>query len=98
MDRPLVISDRLTAAGFRLAGLETLVTEPANSLPRFRQALEQARPVFITADLAALIPAPELARAISRARPVVAVIPDISGHGTAPDMAIKVRRALGVET
>ncbi|TVS14013.1 MAG: hypothetical protein EA419_00465 [Wenzhouxiangella sp.] len=95
---PIVISDRVTAAGFRLAGLETLVTEPGQVREQLRQALRTGRPVLLTADLAEQVPAEELARVIRRARPPLAVIPDVSGHGHAPDLAGKVRRALGVET
>ncbi len=98
MDRPVVISDRVTAAGFRLAGLDVWVTEPYQVRAQLRQALRAGQPVLLTADLAEQLPAEELARAIRRARPPLAVIPDVSGHGQAPDLADKVRRALGVET
>lgn len=98
MDRPVVISDRVTAAGFRLAGLDVRVTEPDQVRAQLRQALRAGQPVLLTADLAEQLPAEELARAIRRARPPLAVIPDVSGHGQAPDLAGKVRRALGVET
>lgn len=98
MDRPVVISDRVTAAGFRLAGLDVWVTEPDQVRAQLRQALRAGQPVLLTADLAEQLPAEELARAIRRARPPLAVIPDVSGHGQAPDLAGKVRRALGVET
>lgn len=98
MDRPVVISDRVTAAGFRLAGLDVWVTEPDQVRAQLRQALRAGQPVLLTADLAEQLPAEELARAIRRARPPLAVIPDVSGHGQAPDLVGKVRRALGVET
>lgn len=94
----MVISDRVTAAGFRLAGLETVVTEPDQVREQLREALRSGRPTLITADLAERVPAAELDRAIRRARPPLAVIPDVSGHGVLPDLAGKVRRALGVET
>lgn len=98
MDRPLVISDRLTAAGFRLAGMRTLVTEPDKVRERFREALKQDGPILITAELADRIPAAELRQAVIRARPPVALISDLSAHAAAPDMTARVRRALGVES
>lgn len=97
MDRPLLIADRLTAAGFRLAGVEACVTEPGEVRQQFRQALSLGRPLLISADLAAQIPAAELLRAISQAQPVVAVIPDIGGQDAVMDMRSRVLRALGVE-
>lgn len=98
MDRPLVISDRLTAAGFRLAGMETRVTVPDQAAKVFREALVEGRPILMTAELAARVPSGELERAIIQARPPVALLTDLSGHLDAPDMTGKVRRALGVDT
>jgi len=98
MDRPLVISDRLTAAGFRLAGMSVLVTKPDQAQERFRQAMTQDAPVLITAELAACVPAAEIEQAVIRARPPVSLIADLSGHLAAPDMTSRVRRALGVDT
>ncbi len=96
--RPVVISDRLTAAGFRLAGLETMVVTPEDVREKLRAALRGRRPVLLTADLAEHVPGEELAGHIRRARPPLAVVPDVSGHGHSPDLAGRVRRALGVET
>lgn len=96
--RPLVISDRLTAAGFRLAGMETVLATPDNLRERLHAALRGRQPILLTADLAEQLPAAELAAIIRRAHPPLAVVPDVSGHGASPDLAAKVRQALGVET
>lgn len=95
---PVVISDRLTAAGFRLAGLETTVATPEDVREKLQAAVRRQRPILLTADLAEHLPAEELARQIRMARPPLAVVPDVSGHGHSPDLAGRVRRALGVET
>lgn len=97
MTRPVLIGDRLTAAGFRLAGLRTLVTEPADAVPVLREALALGGPVMITAELAAHVPASQLEQAILAADPPVAVIPDIARSREPADMGAEVRRALGVE-
>ena len=97
MTRPVVIGDRLTAAGFRLVGLRTLVTEPADAGPALRKALELDAPVMITAALAAHVPDAQLEQAILAADPPVAVIPDIARSREPADMQAEVRRALGVE-
>jgi vacuolar-type H+-ATPase subunit F/Vma7 len=95
--QPVLISDRLTAAGFRLAGVRTQVTEPADAGPVLRAALELGGPVMITAALAAHVPAAQLEKAILAADPPVAVVPDIARSREPADMAAEVRRALGVE-
>jgi vacuolar-type H+-ATPase subunit F/Vma7 len=98
MALPILISDRLTAAGFRLAGVRPLVTAAADTHLVFRKALALGGPVLITAALAEELPSGELGQAISKANPPVAVIPDIARTAEPTDMAEQVRRALGVET
>jgi vacuolar-type H+-ATPase subunit F/Vma7 len=98
MALPVLISDRVTAAGFRLAGVRPLVTEPEDAGAIFREALDLGGPVMITAALARHLPSVQLRQAIARADPPVAVIPDIARMTEPPDLAAHVRRALGVET
>lgn len=97
MALPMLISDRLTAAGFRLAGVRPLVTEPADAAAVFREALTRKGPVLITAVLARHVPPEQLHKAIRAADPPVAVIPDIARTAEPADMTEQVRRALGVE-
>ena len=97
MTAPILISDRLTAAGFRLAGVRPLVTAPADVGAVFREALAAKGPVMITAALAQHLPRAQLEKAISTADPPVAVIPDMARTAEPADLADKVRRALGVE-
>ena len=53
--------------------------------------------MLITAALAARVPQAQLEKAIKKADPPVAVIPDIERTAEPADLADKVRRALGVE-
>lgn len=98
MTLPVFIGDRLTAAGFRLAGVRPLVTAPENAGAVFREALALKGPVLITAALARRLPSAQLEQAIRRADPPVAVVHDIARTAEPADMADRVRRALGVET
>lgn len=97
MTAPVLISDRLTAAGFRLAGVRPLVTAPEDVGAVFREALAAKGPVMITAALARRLPQAQLEKAISTADPPVAVIPDMARTAEPADLGDKVRRALGVE-
>jgi vacuolar-type H+-ATPase subunit F/Vma7 len=97
MAQAILIGDRLTTAGFRLAGMRVLVTEPADAGPVLREALEMGGPVMITAALAAHVPTAQLEKAILAADPPLAVIPDIARSREPADMGAAVRRALGVE-
>lgn len=95
---PVFIGDRLTAAGFRLAGLRPLVTSPDEVAEVFREALDAGGPIFITASCAGHLPPATLDRAVTAASPPVAVIPDFAGGGEPRDLSRRVRQALGVET
>lgn len=97
MALPILIGDRLTAAGFRLAGVRPLVTAPEDVAAVFREALALKGPILVTAALAAHLPRAQLAKAIRMADPPVVVIPDIARAAEPADMAELVRRALGVE-
>ncbi len=97
MAQPVLISDRLTAAGFRLAGVRALVPDPDEVATVFREVLKDRQPVMITAELTRHLPDGLLDEAVHRADPPVAIIPDIERKREPADMGESVRRALGVE-
>jgi len=98
MTVPVFIGDRLTAAGFRLAGMRPLVATPEEAADLFRAALEAGSPVLITASCAAGLPPGALDRAVRAASPPVGVVPDFAGGPEPRDLSRQVRRALGVES
>jgi len=98
MTVPVFIGDRLSAAGFRLAGMRPLVTSQEEVAKVFRDALEAGEPILITVSCAAGLPPGALDKAVSAASPPVGVVPDFSGGAEPRDLSRRVRRALGVET
>ena len=94
---PVFIGDRLSAAGFRLAGARPLVTQPADVTRVFRTALTEGGPVLITASCAAHLPQELLDQAVQAASPPVCVVPDFTGEAEPRDLSKRVREALGVE-
>jgi vacuolar-type H+-ATPase subunit F/Vma7 len=97
MDRTIFIGDELTAAGFRLTGIETLVPRPADVGTVFVGACARTDCVFITAGLAQYLPAAELEAALLAETPIVAVIADIRSQTLPPDPTGRLRDALGIE-
>lgn len=93
----IFIGDELSASGFRLAGVETLVPKP-NAVGA---ALEDARArgvlVIITAELARHVPAAQLESAMLAEMPILAVIPDILLRERSPDLTRRLRSVLGIE-
>lgn len=97
MGAAVFIGDELSAAGFRLAGVETLVPAPDMAGDALRDARKKAALVIMTAELARHVPAKELEAALIAEAPPLAIIPDIRGRVPATDLARGLRRTLGIE-
>lgn len=94
--RCVFIGDEVSAAGFRLAGLDCPPTVEADIAVLFRQARERAGLIIITAELAARLPAGLLAGALREQRPPTVVVGDIRGRAPPPDPAAALKRQLGL--
>jgi vacuolar-type H+-ATPase subunit F/Vma7 len=90
------VGDEVSAAGFRLAGIEVHVPEPAQTAPLFQRLLGEADILLITAEAAGRVSEAGLRRAIAADRPLVLVIPDIRGREEPPDIGGALRRQLGM--
>jgi vacuolar-type H+-ATPase subunit F/Vma7 len=98
MARVVYFGDEVTAAGFRLAGVETRVIEPGAAGDALREALDGDDDcVLFSAPLTEFVPVALLRQALESLDPLFAVVPDIRSQGTRPDLAREVRNALGIE-
>jgi vacuolar-type H+-ATPase subunit F/Vma7 len=93
----LFLGDELSAAGFRLGGIDTRTPPAGEEAAYFERARQEALFVLITADLAARLPPAVLQQALNAGRPLVAVLPDVRGRTAPPDLAAALRRQLGME-
>jgi vacuolar-type H+-ATPase subunit F/Vma7 len=94
----IFIGDELSAAGFRLTGIETMVPAPEAVGVALDEARARASLVILTADLARHVPPPVLAAALLDEAPTLAIIPDTLFRTPLPDLAKRLRSALGIET
>jgi vacuolar-type H+-ATPase subunit F/Vma7 len=95
----LYIGDEVTAAGYRLAGVETLVLDAEEGKSALQPAaIGAAELILLSSRLAAALPAEELEQALARVTPLLTIVPDVFGAGAPPDLAVEVRRALGIES
>lgn len=94
----IFVGDELSAAGFRLCGVETRVPSPGDEAGCFDQALEDARLVLLGSRCARAIPPAALEAALTLLSPLVMVVPDWDGTSLPGDPANKVRRVLGLDT
>lgn len=98
MRAPVFIGDEVTAAGFRLAGAQTVIPAAGSAGAVFSRALGQAGLVIITAACAAELPDAQLDRAMRKADPLVLVVPDAAGRVWPADLGAEVDRVLGIQT
>jgi len=95
--RPVFIGDEVTAAAYRLAGLDVRVAAPAEVAALWTSALREAPPlILITAECAAALSATEFEAALARFDPPVAIVSDVGGRAPLPDFMAQVRASLGI--
>ena len=98
MGHAIFIGDELSAAGFRLTGIETLVPEPEAAAVTLADARGRARLVIMTAGLAERVPAAALETALLAETPTLAIIPDVLLRNALPDLSKRIRSVLGIES
>jgi vacuolar-type H+-ATPase subunit F/Vma7 len=97
MSAIIFIGDELTAAGFRLTGVETVVPSDEAVREALAQARARAELVLLTADCARHVPSAELNDALAAEAPIIAIIPDIRMRTPPPDLVRVLRATLGIE-
>jgi vacuolar-type H+-ATPase subunit F/Vma7 len=90
------IGDEVSAAGFALAGIDVHVPSRDKAANLFRRLIGEAQMVLVTAEVAGWMPQEELRKALAAERPLVLVIPDVRGHAEPPDVAVVLKRQLGM--
>jgi vacuolar-type H+-ATPase subunit F/Vma7 len=98
MGNAIFIGDELSAAGFRLTGIETVVPEPEEVGAALDDARKRAGLVILTAELANRVPPAELEAAMLAETPTLAIIPDVLFRAEPPDLGKKLRSVLGIES
>ena len=93
----IFLGDELSAAGYRLAGVDARVPSPGEEAACFEKALKETRLVLVGARCAEAIPPAALEAALALLCPLVMVVPDWDGTQLASEPANKVRLVLGLE-
>jgi vacuolar-type H+-ATPase subunit F/Vma7 len=97
MPAPIYLGDEVSAAGYRLAGVDARVPRPGGEAEALAAARREAPLVLITATIAARIGSDELRQASMALAPLVLVVPDLLGETPLPDLAARLRAQLGLE-
>lgn len=97
MERPLFIGDEVTAAGYRLAGLEIRTPSPRDAHQALEQARNQPPPlILLTAEYAQQVAPDALDQILGQAQPPVHLVEDAGGRVAVPDLAARIRTRVGV--
>ncbi|HEY4735916.1 MAG TPA: V-type ATP synthase subunit F [Xanthobacteraceae bacterium] len=96
MRHAVFIGDELSAAGYRLTGIETQVPV-AEAAAETLRASKDAALVIMTAELARRVPAREIEAALTAEARAFAIVPDVRMGAPLPDLAKRLRRTLGIE-
>jgi vacuolar-type H+-ATPase subunit F/Vma7 len=97
MRAPIYLGDEVTAAGYRLAGVQVRVPAPDQAGAAFAEARALAPLVLVSAAIAAHIDAAQLRAALMALQPLVLIVPDAGGEVSRPDLAARLRGQLGME-
>ena len=97
MRHAVFIGDELSAAGYRLTGIETQVPVAETAAEILHAACKDAALVIMTAELACQVPALELEAALTAEARAFAIVPDVRMGAPLPDLAKRLRRTLGIE-
>lgn len=87
----------MSAAGFRLAGVDARAPEPDALLETFRELLQSTDLLLLGVDAARALPDAEVRNAVSSGHPLVVIMPDVRGHVPVRDLRRRLKRELGVE-
>jgi len=93
----LFIGDEISAAGFRLVGLDVLVPESGEEKYVFDKINKNTDFIIITAQIAAAVPQHTMDHLMQIDRPLLLVITDMRNHMSSPDLALSLRSQLGMK-
>jgi vacuolar-type H+-ATPase subunit F/Vma7 len=96
MAAPIYVGEETSAAGWRIAGVCTVVPEEGLELAAFIDACARAPMVLVAASVAARIPEAVLRASQAALKPVTLIVPDLAG-GPVPDVAARLRHQLGLD-
>ena len=90
------IGDEVSAAGYRLCGIDVHITDGANIMPLIKQARERASLVLVGSSVVHTIHSAELDELLASTQPPVLVVPDLRGLQEAPDIVSRIYKQLGM--
>lgn len=96
MARPLFIGDEISATGYRLAGIDVQIPRTEDVSQLLQKVAASASLIIITAEYMSKLSKNEQQRYLTQEDPVVVVVPDIRAQIPLENIAVKLRKQLGL--
>jgi vacuolar-type H+-ATPase subunit F/Vma7 len=90
------IGDEVTAAGYRLCGVDVYVADVSNLEQHVKQACDHASLVLIGSNLVKGLGSRRLDELLASIKPPVLVVPDVRELEDVPDIASRIHKQLGM--
>jgi vacuolar-type H+-ATPase subunit F/Vma7 len=90
------IGDEVSAAGYRLCGVEVHIADRSNALSLINQACKRASLVLVASSTASYLDKTQLDQLMATITPPVLVVPDVAGRQPVPDITTRIHRQLGM--
>lgn len=94
--RAVFIGDEISAAGFRLAGIDTLTPEAGTVERELQRVARDASFILITAQAAREVSDPVLKHFMLARKPMLLVVPDMREQVEPDDLVTPIREHLGI--
>lgn len=94
--RLIFLGDEASAAGLRLAGVETYPVDASTAQQAYAEYAPRADVLLLGSEVAKALPADQLERDLSAPRPLLLVLPALRGDAERSDPAELIRRRLGI--
>jgi vacuolar-type H+-ATPase subunit F/Vma7 len=94
--RVAFIGDEVSAAGFRLAGVDVHTPGPGEGPALLARLRGEAALILLTQEALAWVGEAAVQGAQRAGRPLILVIPDVRGRHQPPDIGESIRRQLGM--
>jgi len=90
------IGDEVSAAGYRLCGIDVHIANSNNALSLIRECCERASLVLVGSSISQYIHRTELDRLLANIQPPVLIVPDVCGLQNVPDITSRINKQLGL--
>ncbi len=90
------IGDEVSAAGYRLCGVNVHIADRHNASSLIKQACRRASLVLVGSSTAHYLRSTELDALMANVNPPVLIVPDVRGRQAVPDIATRIHKQLGM--